>query len=55
MLLRIGHSLIHVRRGKAKTRFFVYLASCVTLSAMWIGFAIDMATATIGLANASAL
>ncbi len=55
VLLRIGHSLVHIRRGSANTRFLIFLASCITLSAMWIGFAIDMATATAALANAGAL
>ena len=43
VLTRIGHSYIHVTRGKVTTRFAVYLASCVVLSAMWIGFAINIA------------
>jgi hypothetical protein len=40
--LRAVHSIIHVGPNKVPPRFFVYLASCVILSAMWIGFAIDM-------------
>ena len=55
VLLRIAHSVIHVRGGKANTRFLVFLASCLTLSVMWVGFAIDMATATVALANQGAL
>jgi len=49
--LRVAHSLIHITRKSANTRFMIYLASCVVLSAMWIGFAVDMATATAALAN----
>ncbi len=41
--LRAVHSAIHVGRGKVQVRFLVYLASCAVLSAMWIGFALDMA------------
>lgn len=41
--LRALHSVIHVGRGKVPLRFLVYLASCAVLSAMWIGFAVDMA------------
>jgi len=43
--LRVIHSAIHVGPNRVIPRFAVYLASCITLSAMWIGFAIDMATA----------
>lgn len=43
--LRLGHSLIHINRGKVILRFQVYLASCAVLSAMWIGFAFDMISA----------
>jgi len=55
VILRVGHSLIHVGGGKANARFLVFLASCIALSAMWIGFAVDMASATATLANAGAL
>jgi hypothetical protein len=44
VVLRIVHSLIHVGPNQVMVRFMVYLASCVVLSAMWIGFAIDMAS-----------
>ncbi len=43
--LRIVHSIIHVGPNKVMPRFLAYLASCIALSAMWIGFAIDMAGA----------
>jgi hypothetical protein len=52
VLLRVAHSVIHITRGRALLRFRAYLGSCVVLSAMWIGFAIDMASASIALANA---
>lgn len=45
VLLRAVHSFIHIGPKQVKPRFFVYLLSCIVLSAMWIGFAIDMATA----------
>ena len=40
--LRALHSFIHIGPKKVMPRFLVYLASCIVLSAMWIGFAIDM-------------
>jgi hypothetical protein len=40
--LRALHSFIHIGPKKVIPRFAAYLASCVVLSAMWIGFAIDM-------------
>ena len=43
--LRCLHSFIHIGPKKVKARFAAYLASCAVLSAMWIGFAIDMAGA----------
>lgn len=42
VIARALHSVIHVTRGPVFRRFFVYLISCATLSAMWIGFAIDI-------------
>jgi hypothetical protein len=42
--LRAVHSFIHIGPKKVMPRFMVYLASCIVLSAMWIGFAIDMLT-----------
>ena len=45
VVLRAVHSVIHVARGPVVRRFAVYLLSCAVLSAMWIGFAIDMAAA----------
>lgn len=43
--LRALHSFIHIGPKKVLPRFAVYLASCIVLSAMWIGFAIDMLAA----------
>ncbi len=40
--LRAAHSFVHVTHGPVVRRFFIYLLSCVTLSAMWIGFAVDI-------------
>lgn len=42
VVLRAVHSFIHIGPKKVPPRFVVYLMSCVVLSAMWIGFAIDM-------------
>ena len=39
--LRALHSWIHIAVRKVPLRFFVYLASCIVLSAMWIGFAVE--------------
>jgi hypothetical protein len=43
VFLRVIHSIIHATNGPVKARFLVYLLSCVVLSAMWIGFAVDLA------------
>ena len=43
VLLRVWHSLEHVVVKQVRRRFFAYLLSCILLSAMWIGFAIDLA------------
>ena len=40
--LRALHSAIHLGPNKIIPRFAAYLGSCIVLSAMWIGFAIDM-------------
>ena len=48
VVLRAIHSAIHVGPNRVIPRFSVYLASCVVLSAMWIGFAIDMASVPAG-------
>lgn len=46
VVLRAVHSFIHIGPKKVMPRFMVYLASCVVLSVMWIGFAINMLGAT---------
>ena len=40
--LRGVHSWIHIVPKRIQPRFFAYLASCAVLSAMWIGFAVEM-------------
>jgi hypothetical protein len=42
VVLRALHSWIHVAARNVPRRFFVYLASCAVLSAMWIGFAVEL-------------
>ena len=44
--LRLVHSLIHIGTKKVPPRFLAFLGSCIVLSAMWIGFGIDMAGAS---------
>jgi hypothetical protein len=41
--LRAVHSVIHTGANVVRVRFLVYVASCAVLSAMWLGFAIDIA------------
>ena len=45
VLFRALHSFIHIGPKKVRLRFLAYLASCIVLSAMWIGFAINLARA----------
>jgi len=45
VILRAIHSFIHIGPKKVQPRFMVYLASCAVLSAMWIGFFLDMVVA----------
>ena len=40
--LRAVHSWIHIVPKRVQPRFLVYLISCAVLSAMWIGFAVEM-------------
>jgi hypothetical protein len=42
VLLRAAHSFIHVGRNVVIARFMAYAASCAVLSAMWIGFVVDV-------------
>ncbi len=46
VLLRAGHSLVQIVVRRVPLRFMVYALSCAVLSAMWIGFAVDMAGAS---------
>ena len=41
--LRALHSVLHIVVRKVIPRFQAYLLSCIVLSAMWIGFAVDLA------------
>jgi len=43
--LRALHSILHIVVRKVIPRFQVYLVSCIGLSAMWIGFAVDLVRA----------
>jgi hypothetical protein len=43
--LRVVHGLIHIGPNNVQQRFLVYLASCLVLAAMWIGFALSIAGA----------
>lgn len=45
LALRAVHSVIHIARGPIMARFGVYVASCVVLLMMWIGFAADVLAA----------
>ena len=49
VLLRIGHSVVHIARAPLGLRFAFWLLSCVALAAMWAGFAIDMAAAAAAM------
>lgn len=40
--LRALHSLVQIVVRKVSLRFLAYLLSCVVLSAMWIGLAVDL-------------
>lgn len=43
--LRVAHTILHIVVRNVPLRFGAYALSCAVLSAMWIGFAIDMALA----------
>lgn len=43
VILRAVHSAIHLTTPAVQPRFLAYLAACIVLAAMWIGFAIDVA------------
>jgi len=42
VLLRIGHSIIHIGPKNLPARFIVHLMSTIVLIAMWVGFFVDM-------------
>ena len=42
VLLRIGHSIVHIGPKNVPSRFILYLMSTIIVVAMWIGFFIDM-------------
>lgn len=46
VLLRAVHSVVQIVVRRVPLRFMVYVLSCAALSAMWIGFAVDMASAS---------
>lgn len=45
--LRYLHSFVHVGPKKVQVRAMLFVASAIVLSAMWIGFAIDIARADV--------
>ena len=46
VLLRAVHSVVQIVVRRVPLRFMVYVLSCAVLSAMWIGFAVDTASAS---------
>lgn len=52
--LRCVHSLIHIGPKSVPARFIVYLASCIMLAAMWIGFFVDAISAAHAMHQAQA-
>jgi hypothetical protein len=54
VLLRAGHSLVQIAVRRVPLRFLVYVLSCAVLSAMWIGFAVDIAGASARYQDAMA-
>jgi len=46
VLLRALHSVVQIVIRRVPLRFLVYVLSCAVLSAMWIGFAVDIAGAS---------
>ena len=47
--LRYLHSFVHVGPKKVQVRAMLFVVSAIVLSAMWIGFAIDIASAEVVL------
>ena len=54
VLLRAAHSFIHIGPQKVQARFVVYLLATVVLSAMWLGFFMDMVGAAYQYSQAMA-
>lgn len=50
--LRYLHSFVHVGPKKVQVRAMLFVVSAIVLSAMWIGFAIDIASADMVLEQA---
>ncbi len=46
--LRTLHSVIHIHRNRIRPRMRAYVLSCAVLSAMWIGWTIDLFRAASG-------
>ncbi len=42
VVLRAAHSIEHIGPNVTKRRFLVYLLSSIVLTAMWIGFVVDL-------------
>ena len=53
--LRAIHSWTHLGTNNVRSRFRVYLLSIVVLSAMWIGFFVDFASAAVAYNHAMTL
>ena len=54
VLLRIGHSIIHIGPKNVPARFITYLMSTIVLVAMWVGFFVDMVWAAYNYSQAMA-
>ncbi len=54
VLLRLAHSVIHIGVKAVRARFLVHVASNAVLSAMWIGWFIDMVVAAHAFGQAAA-
>ncbi len=50
VVLRAAHSYVHIGPKTVQHRFMLFLLSTIVLMAMWIGFAVDYATATMAMA-----
>ena len=52
VLLRLAHSIIHIGIKAVRARFLVHVASNAVLSAMWLGWFIDMVAAAHAFSQA---